>query len=112
DLSARLREPGFEYRATLESEMKAAVAGGVTRLVIRGARVIDPASGRDALEDLFIANGSIQAILPAGQSLSDFTADRVLDAQGAVVAPGLIDPTSRPGCVSLALSTVPRWSRK
>ncbi len=32
DLSARLREPGFEYRATLESEMEAAVAGGVTSL--------------------------------------------------------------------------------
>ena len=32
DLSARLREPGFEYRATLESEMAAAVAGGVTSL--------------------------------------------------------------------------------
>jgi len=33
DLSARLREPGFEYKATLESEMRAAIAGGVTRLV-------------------------------------------------------------------------------
>ncbi|MBL8489350.1 MAG: dihydroorotase [Rhodocyclaceae bacterium] len=32
DLSARLREPGFEYRATLESEMAAAAAGGVTSL--------------------------------------------------------------------------------
>src|SRR5262249_44019039 len=32
DLSARLREPGFEYKATLESEMQAAVAGGGTRL--------------------------------------------------------------------------------
>jgi dihydroorotase len=32
DLSARLREPGFEYKATLESEMQAAVAGGVTTL--------------------------------------------------------------------------------
>jgi dihydroorotase len=32
DVSARLREPGFEYRATLESEMDAAVAGGVTSL--------------------------------------------------------------------------------
>ena len=32
DLSARLREPGFEYKATLESEMAAAVAGGVTSL--------------------------------------------------------------------------------
>jgi dihydroorotase len=33
DLSARLREPGFEYKATLQSEMQAAVAGGVTSLV-------------------------------------------------------------------------------
>ena len=32
DLSARLREPGQEYKATLESEMDAAVAGGVTSL--------------------------------------------------------------------------------
>ena len=32
DLSARLREPGFEYKATLESEMAAAVAGGITSL--------------------------------------------------------------------------------
>ena len=33
DLSARLREPGYEYRATLESETAAALAGGVTSLV-------------------------------------------------------------------------------
>jgi dihydroorotase len=32
DVSARLREPGYEYKATLESEMAAAVAGGVTSL--------------------------------------------------------------------------------
>lgn len=32
DLSARLREPGYEYKATLESEMLAAAAGGVTSL--------------------------------------------------------------------------------
>ena len=32
DLAARLREPGFEYKATLESEMNAACAGGVTSL--------------------------------------------------------------------------------
>src|SRR5256885_10735970 len=32
DIAARLREPGFEYKATLESEMEAAVAGGVTSL--------------------------------------------------------------------------------
>jgi dihydroorotase len=32
DLSARLREPGFEYKATLESELQAAASGGVTSL--------------------------------------------------------------------------------
>ena len=33
DLSVRLREPGYEYKATLESELQAALAGGVTSLV-------------------------------------------------------------------------------
>jgi dihydroorotase len=33
DLSARLREPGHEHEGMLESEMAAAVAGGVTSLV-------------------------------------------------------------------------------
>jgi dihydroorotase len=32
DVAARLREPGYEYKATLESEMNAAMAGGVTSL--------------------------------------------------------------------------------
>jgi dihydroorotase len=32
DLAVRLREPGFEYKATLQSEMRAAIAGGVTSL--------------------------------------------------------------------------------
>ena len=32
DLAARLREPGLEHKATLESEMQAAIAGGVTSL--------------------------------------------------------------------------------
>jgi dihydroorotase len=32
DVAARLREPGYEYKATLESEMNAAVAGGITSL--------------------------------------------------------------------------------
>jgi dihydroorotase len=32
DLAARLREPGLEHKATLESEMRAATVGGVTAL--------------------------------------------------------------------------------
>ncbi|MEK7207094.1 MAG: dihydroorotase [Pseudomonadota bacterium] len=32
DLRARLREPGLEYKATIESELRAAVAAGITTL--------------------------------------------------------------------------------
>lgn len=34
DIRARLREPGQEHKATLDSEVSAAVAGGITRLSI------------------------------------------------------------------------------
>lgn len=34
DLAARMREPGFEYRNALRTEMRAALAGGVTSLVL------------------------------------------------------------------------------
>ena len=33
DLAARLREPGYEHEGMLESELRAAIAGGVTTLV-------------------------------------------------------------------------------
>ena len=33
DLSVRLREPGYEYKATLKSELRAAMQGGVTSLI-------------------------------------------------------------------------------
>jgi len=34
DLAARLREPGFEYKATLESELRAAVADGQQSVIL------------------------------------------------------------------------------
>ncbi|MBV8030335.1 MAG: dihydroorotase [Betaproteobacteria bacterium] len=50
DLSARLREPGQEYKATLESEMAAAVAGGVTSLACPPDT--DPALDEPGLVDM------------------------------------------------------------
>ncbi len=50
DLSARLREPGYEYKATLESEMDAAVAGGVTSLACPPDT--DPALDEPGLVDM------------------------------------------------------------
>lgn len=55
---------------------------------ILGGRVIDPASGLDQRTDLYIADGQIRAL---GQAPAGFTADISLDAQGLVVAPGLVD---------------------
>lgn len=53
---------------------------------IRGARVVDPASGHDAVTDVFIEGGRfavLPASLPAGTT--------VVDARGLVAAPGFID---------------------
>ncbi len=57
------------------------------KLLIRGGRVVDPASGRDALGDVFVADGKIAQA--AG------TPDRTIDAKGLVVAPGFIDLAAR-----------------
>jgi dihydroorotase len=57
------------------------------RVLIRGGRVIDPASGRDAAGDVFLADGKIAQ--PGG------TPERTIDAKGLVVVPGLIDLSAR-----------------
>ena len=61
------------------------------KILIRNGRVIDPASGRDELADVAIASGRIVGISPG----LDFVADRVIDASGLVVAPGLVDLAAR-----------------
>lgn len=58
-------------------------------LLIKGGRVIDPASGFDASADVAIRDGRIAAI---GEGLSAADADQVIDAVGMIVCPGLIDP--------------------
>jgi dihydroorotase len=61
------------------------------KILIRGGRVVDPASGRDETADLAIASGRIVSIgAPTG-----FEPDRVIDASGLVVAPGLVDLAAR-----------------
>ena len=57
------------------------------KLLIKGGRVVNPASGFDAVCDVYIENGKIEKIC---ENLS-VSADRVIDASGKVVAPGLID---------------------
>ncbi len=59
-----------------------------TRVLIQGGRVIDPASGLDALADVALANGAVLAIqnIPA-----DFQPDVTIAAAGCLVLPGLVD---------------------
>jgi len=57
------------------------------KLLIKGGRVVDPKSGRDAVGDVFLADGKIASV--AG------TPDRTIDAKGLVVAPGFIDLAAR-----------------
>src|SRR3954453_17609991 len=55
-------------------------------LVISGGRVVDPASGMDAIGDVAVRDGKVAAV---GTGLG--SAERVIDATGLVVAPGFID---------------------
>ena len=55
-------------------------------LHIKNGRVIDPATGKDDNGDLFVSDGKFS---------EKTKADRVIDAKGLVVAPGLIDLSAR-----------------
>ncbi|HET8548539.1 MAG TPA: dihydroorotase [Bryobacteraceae bacterium] len=57
------------------------------KLLIRGGRVLDPATRFDQTADVLIENGVISAIAPN----INRTGTEVLDAGGLVVAPGFID---------------------
>ncbi len=60
-----------------------------THILIRSARIIDPASGMDQISDLAVVDEKVGAIEP---DLDPTGFDLVLDAHGLVLTPGLIDP--------------------
>ena len=73
------------------------------KIHIQGGTVIDPAkasagasedasAGAEARQDVYIANGKIVAL---GTAPADFHADRTLDANGLMIAPGLVDLSAR-----------------
>ncbi len=62
------------------------------KIHIRNGRVIDPASGLDAVCDLFVAAGHIVGV---GAVPADFHANQVIDASGLVICPGLVDLSVR-----------------
>ena len=58
------------------------------KIHIKNGRLIDPAGGTDARQDVFVAAGKVVAI---GSAPASFTANRTIDAGGLVVCPGLVD---------------------
>ncbi len=64
-------------------------------LVIRNGRVIDPALGFEQEAVIFVAGGRIAGIVKESKStkklLDNYPEDKILDAAGMIVTPGLID---------------------
>jgi len=58
------------------------------RIRIHGGRVIDPASGHDAVAEVWVEDGQI---LSLGRAPRGLKADDTFDASGLVVAPGFVD---------------------
>jgi dihydroorotase len=57
-------------------------------ILVRGGRLIDPAAGYDDVADVLIDG---EVIAGVGKDIEAPGADRVIEARGLVVAPGLID---------------------
>ncbi len=62
------------------------------KMHIRNGRVVDPLNQHDGIADVFVAAGKIVAV---GTAPADFHANRVIDATGLVVSPGLVDLSVR-----------------
>jgi dihydroorotase len=62
------------------------------KILIKNGRVIDPASGFDQVCDIALAAGRVISIKNIAPS---FSASRVIDATGCIVAPGLVDLATR-----------------
>jgi dihydroorotase len=67
-------------------------------LLIRGGRLVDPATGRDGLFDVLVENGKISAVGrggtldPAQLQMPGMDGELpVIDAKGLIVAPGFVD---------------------
>lgn len=60
-------------------------------LLFKAARVIDPASGFDGQADVLVEEGKIKEISPCIPEDKVGTIEKVINCQGKVLAPGLID---------------------
>ena len=59
----------------------------MSKVLLKGGRVIDPAANRDMVGDVLIENGVIASV---GEAIDAADAE-MIDVSGKIVAPGLID---------------------
>jgi len=57
------------------------------RVLLRGGRVVDPAAGRDEVADVLVEEDRVAAVGPGAARAGA----EILDCEGLVVAPGLVD---------------------
>jgi len=62
------------------------------RISISNGHLVDPANGHDGPLDLHIAQGKVAAVGPAPEG---FVPDRIIDATGLIVMPGIVDLSAR-----------------
>lgn len=60
----------------------------MTKLMVRGGRLVDPRNGQDGLADLIFEDGRVTEV---GAGLSAPKGAQVVDAAGRLVMPGLVD---------------------
>src|SRR5271168_3947539 len=67
--------------------------GNPGAILIRGGRLIDPATGIDAERDLLLRDGRVAAVDAPGKlkSIAKQESAEIIDATGLIVAPGLVD---------------------
>ena len=62
------------------------------KILVKNGRVIDPASNFDEVTDIALAAGRIVSLRGTPEG---FAANKVIDARGCIVAPGLVDLSAR-----------------
>jgi len=66
----------------------------MTDLLVTNGRVVTQNPDREVIDDgaVAVAGGEIRAVGPAAELAADYDADRVVDAEGGAVIPGLVNP--------------------
>lgn len=60
-------------------------------MIIKNGTLIDPLTKTNKKTDLYIEEGVIQKIAPGLSDTAEYASETVIDAEGLIVAPGLID---------------------